>query len=308
MSLFDRFKDGQEKAFRDEFVKPLLTRLGFHGVEQKHGSQEYGKDLVFSEVHRLSGVRNYAAQVKHIETLGQSDVDDLLRQIREAFEEPYIPAVSPHECFVCAVFVFNSGKITDNARESISAHLRKQQYGDNVILWGGERLDMLNQYATYDDERDVRARMSGMLAQIALNRMVSDSFRVTIGNILDNQKGYEIESRGIMLSAAEDILTRPLVGAIELLNAVASYYQVGKIVNLIQLRLSLAIMNDDARKRDVQSAHKLLNESCKPLPSLPLGISRLHNDSNKPQRKRRQRTSRYRAIRREGADPQAATL
>jgi hypothetical protein len=61
MSLYERFKD--ESEFRERLIKPLLNRLGFYGVSEQHGTQEFGKDFVFSELHRLGGTRHYAAQV-----------------------------------------------------------------------------------------------------------------------------------------------------------------------------------------------------------------------------------------------------
>src|SRR5262249_20295548 len=50
MSLYERFND--ETEFRENFVKPLLNRLGYYGVSKLHGTQEFGKDFVFSELHR----------------------------------------------------------------------------------------------------------------------------------------------------------------------------------------------------------------------------------------------------------------
>ena len=41
--LFDRFEN--EAAFRADFVRPLLTRLGFVSVAELHGTQEFGKDF-----------------------------------------------------------------------------------------------------------------------------------------------------------------------------------------------------------------------------------------------------------------------
>jgi predicted DNA-binding transcriptional regulator AlpA len=78
--LYDRFKD--EAEFRDSFVKPLLNRLGFYGVSEQQGSQEFGKDFVFSELHRLGGMKHYAAQVARITCLSLASVRRwrLLRQ------------------------------------------------------------------------------------------------------------------------------------------------------------------------------------------------------------------------------------
>ena len=118
MLLYERFKN--EAEFREKFVKPLLNRLGFYDVSEPHGSQEFGKDFVFSELHRLGGMRHYAAQVKHKAKINQgSSVDALLTQVRQAFAKPFTRADSPRECHVSAVYVFNSGQITANAKDQL---------------------------------------------------------------------------------------------------------------------------------------------------------------------------------------------
>ena len=119
MSLYERFND--ETEFRENFVKPLLNRLGYYGVSELHGTQEFGKDFVFSELHRLGGMRHYAAQVKHEKRINQgTSVDELLSQVRQAFAKPFKRADSPRECHVSAVYVFNSGEITDNGEGAVA--------------------------------------------------------------------------------------------------------------------------------------------------------------------------------------------
>jgi hypothetical protein len=128
MSLFDRFNN--EAEFREKFVKPLLNRLGFYGVSEQHGTQEFGKDFVFSELHRLGGMRHHAAQVKHVESLNQgSAVNDLLSQVSQAFATPFHRADSIRECHVSSVYMFNSGTITANARTQLVSDLGRERYG-----------------------------------------------------------------------------------------------------------------------------------------------------------------------------------
>ena len=161
MLLYDRFTD--EAAFREGFVKPLLNRLGYYGVSEQHGTQEFGKDFVFSELHRLGGMRHYAAQVKHEKTITQGVlVDGLLSQVRQAFAKPFKRANSPRECHVSAVYVFNSGEITANAKEQLMSELGLERYGDNVHFLGGERLEALNEWATLQTDANARARLIGL--------------------------------------------------------------------------------------------------------------------------------------------------
>src|SRR5438132_5410178 len=99
MLPYERFQN--EAEFREQFVKPLLNRLGFYGVSEQHGTQEFGKDFVFSEHHRLGGLRHYAAQVKHEQTISQgASVDGLLSQVRQAFATPFKRPDSLRECYV----------------------------------------------------------------------------------------------------------------------------------------------------------------------------------------------------------------
>jgi hypothetical protein len=169
--LYERFKD--EAQFRESFVKPLLNKLGFYGVTEQHGPQEFGKDFVFSELHRLGGMRHYAAQVKHEETIRQGPgVDALLSQIRQAFAKPFTRSDSPRECYVSAVYVFNSGQITANAKDFLLNTLTREHYGDNVHFLDGERLNALNEWGTLSSDANARARLLGLRA--ALRYVISD--------------------------------------------------------------------------------------------------------------------------------------
>jgi len=171
MLLYERFKD--EAEFREKFVKPLLNRLGYYGVSEEHGSQEFGKDFVFSELHRLGGMRHYSAQVKHEERINQgTGVDALLSQVRQAFATPFKRADSPRDCYVSAVYVFNSGEITVNAKEQLLSELERERYGDNVHFLDGERLHALNEWSTLQSDANARARLLGLRS--ALRAIVWD--------------------------------------------------------------------------------------------------------------------------------------
>src|ERR1035437_3722707 len=161
MLPYERFKD--EAEFRERFVKPLLNRLGDLGGSEQHGTQEFGKNFVFSDLHRLGGMRHYAAQVKHEKKISQgASVDGLLSQVRQAFAKPFKRADSPRECHVSAVYVFNSGEVTDNAKEQLLSGLEREHYGDNVHFLDGERLDALNEWATLQSDANARARLLGL--------------------------------------------------------------------------------------------------------------------------------------------------
>jgi hypothetical protein len=185
--LYKLFKD--EAEFRERFVKPLLNRLGFYGVSEQHGSQEFGKDFVFSELHRLAGLKHYAAQVKHEERIHQGKIiDDLLSQVRQAFAKPFKRTDSPRDCHVSAVYIFNSGEITANAKEQLLSELGLERYGDNVHFLDGERLNALNEWATLENDSKARARLLGLRSALQFNIRLLESEYV-------NQTGIHITIR-----------------------------------------------------------------------------------------------------------------
>ena len=168
MTLFEQFQD--EAEFREKFVMPLLNRLGYYGVSEQHGTQEFGKDFVFSELHRMGGMRHYAAQVKHEMRINQgASVDGLLSQVKQAFANTFKRTDSPRECHVSAVYVFNSGEITANAREQLLSDLGHERYGDNVHFLDGERLEALNQWATLHSDANARGRLIGLRSALRFN-------------------------------------------------------------------------------------------------------------------------------------------
>ncbi len=134
--LYDKFKN--EADFRATFVRPLLTRLGFISVAELHGQQEYGKDFVFSELTPFGFLRHYAAVVKHEKLISQTShsvCNVILAQVRQAFSMTFRLPDSEADQRIASVIVFNSGKMSDNARNWIRCRCpinkRAQQNKDN---------------------------------------------------------------------------------------------------------------------------------------------------------------------------------
>lgn len=224
MSLYDKYKN--EEAFRDQFVKPFLNRMGFFGVEEQHGAREFGKDFVFSELHRLGGMRHYAAQVKHEEKInqGKRSVDGLLSQIRQAFVMPFKRNDSPRDCHVSAVYVFNSGEITTNARDYMMSELKRERYGDNVHFLDGDRLQMLNESAVYRDEREILSRLHGLELQVTNNRIL-------IRELQASNPDEGIITKGFFLSAVDAFLASPAPDSSRLTRALMAYWQRSTVVD-----------------------------------------------------------------------------
>lgn len=231
MSLFDQFAD--EDAFREKFVKPLLNRLGFLRVARLHGSQEFGKDFVFSELDRFGLYRHYAAQVKHEETINQGKkVDDLCSQIEQAFARPFVLSDSPRECHISAVYIFNDGQITANATEYLIAKLRKTTYGDNVCLLDGPRLSDIDKWGAIRQDTNIRERLIGIRNQLHINLAIWESLRqsLQVGSVTT-------EARGSLLSAIEGYLTLPSLSQFIPYNEVSVLWQEARILDAVARQL-----------------------------------------------------------------------
>jgi hypothetical protein len=233
MLLYERFND--EAEFREKFVKPLLNRLGYYGVSELHGTQEFGKDFVFSELHRLGGMRHYAAQVKHEKRINQgTSVDGLLSQVRQAFAKPFKRTDSPRECHVSAVYVFNSGEITDNAKEQLFSDLERERYGDNVHFLDGE-LDALNEWATLGTDANARARLLGLRL----------SLRATIQLLRQHElSGFSL--RPTFIQGIELYLSEPVNSNDQLIRSLVSLWQRLKNVEVLNTFLWKYLGNKNA--------------------------------------------------------------
>jgi hypothetical protein len=67
---------------------------------------------------------------------------------------------------VSAVYVFNSGAITANAKDQLLSELESEHYGDNVHFLDSERLEALNEWATWQSDANARARLLGLRSTV----------------------------------------------------------------------------------------------------------------------------------------------
>ena len=86
MAIPAEFAFANEDAFVQNFLIPLLRRLGFSLVVNYHGRTEFGKDLVFAEVDRFGHVRYHGLQAKYEARISLNGIEDLIRDCKQAFE------------------------------------------------------------------------------------------------------------------------------------------------------------------------------------------------------------------------------
>jgi hypothetical protein len=250
MSLYEEYAN--EASFRDGFVRPLLNKMGFFLVTELHGSREFGMDFVFSELHRFGGMRYYAAQVKHEQAIRQGvKLEELYTQIMQAFAHSFTLTDSPGEKHVSAVYVFNSGEITVNAKDDIIARMRKQNYGENVYFLDGKRLSDLNRWSSYSLDRYVRNRLLGLKNQLTLNQIIWESVR----RYALQQDDAEV--RGSLLHGIEQFLSEPSMTDFISMNEMTILWQEARIIDSISSTSRMAVAVEWRNKH-----HPLLSDVC----------------------------------------------
>lgn len=227
--LFDRYTN--EAQFRSDFVRPLLTRLGFLSVAELHGTQEFGKDFVFSELTPFGFLRHYAAVVKHEKKIRQTShtlCAEILAQVRQAFSISFRLPDSEAEHRVGSVIVFNSGKMTDGARDWLRAELNEERYGRNVHVFDGERLFQLDTTATFRQGEQLIPRLQGLRNDISINLTVWKS-------VLESLPKFG-EARGSFTGALESFLSAPFLTDRISVHDVAVFVQECRIIDRINNR------------------------------------------------------------------------
>ncbi|WP_439695180.1 NACHT domain-containing protein [Mucilaginibacter sp. AW1-7] len=131
MSLRKKIKDKIRNITETEYrvlLSQLFDAMNYREVKITHGTQEFGKDLVFFEEDKFKEKIWYSCVVKKGDAT-QSIYGDIQRQVSESLAKPY-----DHHQFgkvkVTKVFVIVTGIFKDNTRALIAETI---QNGENVV-------------------------------------------------------------------------------------------------------------------------------------------------------------------------------
>ncbi len=110
-----------EKEFVIKRVIPLLKTLGFKHVRYTHGSDEYGRDIIFYDFDRFGIERLFCAQAKVGDISGdaKSIINKITAQIDDAFKMPYYDSFRNEDKNVSGIYIIIYGKYKRNAKEKI---------------------------------------------------------------------------------------------------------------------------------------------------------------------------------------------
>jgi hypothetical protein len=134
-----------EEEFTICTVIPLLRDLGFEDVQYTHGVREYGKDVFFKRRTEFGTDEYWAAQVKFGDISGNStrDIDNIIRQIDDAFGIPIENIYTKRKDEISKVAVIISGVFKNNAKEKIIHKIHSPAKRGNVEFIDGAKLEEL---------------------------------------------------------------------------------------------------------------------------------------------------------------------
>ena len=130
-----------EEAFTRQRVVPVLRKLGFRHVRLTHGTDEFGRDVVFRCNCKFGLEHLYGAQIKGRDVSGsaESRIGKLVQQVDLALTQPYTDVATRKDWLLAGLYVIISGRFTRNAKEVLKNRIRK----GNVWLVDGETLSHL---------------------------------------------------------------------------------------------------------------------------------------------------------------------
>jgi|GEM_PF-1837412 len=219
---------GNEAAFTERFVVPLLGRLGFGLVVNYHGHAEFGKDLVFAEVDRFGHVRYHACQVKYQQSISLNGVEDLIRDARQSFSNPFSHPQTGASERISGFYVATAGSVSQEASRHFFNSLCSV-YGDNIRLLQAKDLVVLDQSAIAARRDSVLERLTGMQVELRFNRAQIKAAGAAYRKALD--KGSQAQFYNILrLDAVSRYLAAPMLAEDALLEAAEGYWRAASII------------------------------------------------------------------------------
>lgn len=137
-----------EKLFSTELLYPLFRKMKFIDVRYTHGTKEYGKDFTMSEPTNFGNLRHYGVQVKAGNMRGNvnSDIDEILGQIDDAFSMPYYEITANEERRISTFIIAISGKFTENAKEKIANKIAPSLRSSVYMIDREKILELIERY------------------------------------------------------------------------------------------------------------------------------------------------------------------
>ena len=144
----DMLQGLNEMEFRQEVLIPLLKKMGYQKVRERHGPQEYGKDITFYEPSEFGGM--YYAVVAKVGAIsgaasGKRNLATINTQIAQAFSMPFEDVEDKKTYCVNRVIVWTTGNISNNAERQI-VNAANDEYKQVVFRGDEATLELLEKH------------------------------------------------------------------------------------------------------------------------------------------------------------------
>lgn len=235
-----------EAKFTSKFLVPLLQRLGFSVVEY-HGTQEFGKDVIFAEVDRFGQIAYHGLQAKYLGSIGQSQSIGLVTVCKQAFNIPFTHPVTGTEERIRTFTVANAGSIAPNAKKVFFESLGNP-HGGQIRMLDGKTLLGLDRWATVQQVESAGEYLSGLLLELRYNAGLLKGIRRMTEKYLSEQTN-PLPVERLRTAATAHYLTRPFMSSHIDINVVSDYLNcVGNVINRIRDAMSFGSCSKENRR------------------------------------------------------------
>lgn len=236
MAFPREFTYTDEDAFIQQFLIPLLQRLGFSLVINYHGRTEFGKDLIFAEIDRFGHVRYHALQAKYDASISLNRVEDLIRDCKQAFSNPFAHPQTGTIERISSFYAVNGGSLGPEAVQHYFNSLLPF-YGGNARLLQGRDLLTLDRWASNGRTDNVDAVVTGLLVELRFNRRVAPTWREHLERSSSGELGVPFSIFQMKVDAYSTYLEKPVLRILIDTDEILQYWH---IVTTLNRRYDLA--------------------------------------------------------------------
>ncbi len=247
MAIPPEFNFANEDEFTQEFLIPLLQRLGFSLVVNYHGSSEFGKDLIFAELDRFGHVRYHGLQAKYEPSISLNDVEDLIRDCRQAFSNPFTHPQTGTVERISSFYSINGGSIGPEAIQHYFSSLLPS-YGGNARLLQARDLLLLDRWASVSRTENVIAVINGLLVEMYYNNLVVPLWTVKLQQYLEGIRVH-LPIERFRTNASSAYLMQPILQNFVSTNEVLRYSNLADMCNRLFELITQGILDPDNRKQ-----------------------------------------------------------
>ena len=133
-----------EEEFTKNLIMPLLRKVGFKRIRYVHGTDEYGRDVIFFDKDRLGLPIVCACQVKLGDIKGTQKrkiQNEIVPQLLEGLRTEYRNPETGESYNIQRMYLIISGRLIGTAKEQIYSLINKEP---NIFVIDFQSIDLLS--------------------------------------------------------------------------------------------------------------------------------------------------------------------